>query len=82
MQAQLLQGPTPRTGRFDIDAAIDKSAALKPWLADAGKVPLPMVLKTTLKLTTGALHADPLKLSIAGQALNGSASLRNAKPWQ
>ncbi len=82
LKGQLLPGPAPRTGRFDVDAVIDKVAALAPWLDDAGRLPLPIALKTSVALTTESLQADALTLSLAGQALHGSASLRNGDPWQ
>jgi uncharacterized protein involved in outer membrane biogenesis len=79
---QILKGPAPRAARLAIDARIDKAAALAPWLDNAGQLPLPIALQTTLQLGSAALQADPLTLSLAGQALKGSASVSHAKPWQ
>ena len=82
LKSRLLAGPAPRAARVEFDASIDKAEALAPWLDDAARLPLPLALKSSLALTTGSLQAEPLMLSLAGQALQGSASVRAGKPWQ
>ena len=82
MAAQLLPGPAPRTGSLDIEATLDEVAALAAWVEQPSRVPLPIELKSTLKLSAGLMQADALRLSMAGQVLTGSATLRNGKPWQ
>ena len=82
LTSRLLAGPAPRAARVEFDASIDKTEALAPWLDDAARLPLPLALKSSLALTTGSLQAAPLMLSLAGQTLQGSASVRAGKPWQ
>ncbi len=80
--ALLRHGPPPRRGRIDIDATLSTAAALTPWLDNASALPLPMTLKTSLALGAESLQAEPLQLSLAGQVVNGRATLRNTEPWQ
>ncbi len=82
VKGRQLHGAARRTGRLDIDASVDKAAALAPWLDSAARVPLPVLLKTSLTLTTESVRAEALTLSLAGQILKGSATVRSGKPWQ
>lgn len=79
---QLLHGTTPRAVRLSLDARLDKPAAFAAWIADADRIALPIEIKSTLAAAGGALKADPLTLSVAGQRLAGRATWRSGAPWQ
>lgn len=79
-KGHLLHGSTPRAARLDLDAKVDKRAALAPWFAAAERLPLPIELKSAIAASGSTLRADPLALSAAGQALAGSATWRSGEP--
>lgn len=70
----------PRAVRTTLSASLSKAAALAPWLPTMP--PLPIELKTTLRASTQSIIAEPLHLSVAGQALDGRLSARRGTPWQ
>ena len=81
-KGQLLHGAAPRAARLTLDAKFDRPAALESWMAGAGRVPFPIELKSTLVADSVSVKADPLTLSVAGQALAGRATWRSGEPWQ
>ena len=81
-KGQLLHGSTLRAARLDLDANVDKPAALAPWIAAAGRVPMPIELKSAIAASGGTVRADPLTLSAAGQALAGRATWSSGEPWR
>jgi len=70
-------GTGPRTGAVaaDVSAKVATAAALVPLGAAAAALPLPLELRTTLRWGDDKLRADPLRLVLAGQAIEGRASL-------
>ncbi len=78
----MLPGKASRSARLELDAKVDKAAALAPWTADAAGVPLPIEAKSTLDVSAKVVRADPLQVSIAGQTLAGRATLTQGEPWQ
>ena len=70
-------GTGPRTGAVaaDVSAKVARAAALVPLGAAAAALPLPLELRTTLRWGDDKLRADPLRLVLAGQAIEGRASL-------
>jgi len=59
-----------------LSARVTSATALTPWLpAGMAAPPLPLELRTTLRRTATQLRADPLHLSLAGQALDGRVTL-------
>jgi uncharacterized protein involved in outer membrane biogenesis len=75
-------GAASRGARLELDATIDKAAALTPWMSDAAGVPLPVELKSTLDIAPKSVRANPLQVSLAGQTLAGRATLSEGDPWQ
>lgn len=78
----LLHGISPRSARLELDAKLDKPGALAPWTPDAGRLPLPIEIKSTLIASSATVKAEPLRISIAGQALAGRAAWRSGDPSQ
>ncbi|MEO8123980.1 MAG: AsmA family protein [Burkholderiales bacterium] len=81
-KGNLLHGAAPRAARLNLDAKFDKPAALAPWLVDANRVPMPIELKAEIAASSASVKADPLTLTLAGQALAGRATWRSGDPWQ
>lgn len=73
-------GTGKHAGALDAKLSLQVSAAkaLAPLGAAAAAVPLPLEWKTTLTHTPGQWRADAMQLSLAGQRLSGSASLKAA----
>ena len=70
-------GTGPRTGAVaaDVTAKIVTAAALAPLRSAASAVPLPLELRANLRWGDDRLRADPLHLVLAGQAVDGRATL-------
>lgn len=70
-------GTGPRTGAAaaDVTAKIATAAALAPLGDAATAVPLPLEMRATLRWGDDKLRADPLRLLLAGQAIEGRATL-------
>jgi len=70
-------GTGPRTGAVaaDVSAKVSAAAALVPLGAAVAALPLPLELRTTLRWGDDTLRADPLRLVLAGQAIEGRATL-------
>jgi uncharacterized protein involved in outer membrane biogenesis len=73
--------PDKSAGTAAVSVAIERAAALTPWLVDSARVPLPIELTAGLTLDAQSLRADALALSIAEQKLSGKASVKlGARP--
>jgi len=70
-------GTGPRTGTLgaDVSAKVSTAAALALLGDQAAAVPLPLELRTTLRYGDDKLRADPLHVVLAGQAIDGRATL-------
>ncbi|MBN8510491.1 MAG: AsmA family protein, partial [Burkholderiales bacterium] len=73
LAGQLKAGSAPRTLAAAASATLTKPEALAPWTTAA--VPLPLSLQARVEARAGSLTADELKLSVAGQALTGRATV-------
>lgn len=81
-KGRVVPGTAFRSTRLELEAKIDKAAALAPWMADPSRVPLPIEAKSTLVMTPSSVRADLLRVSIAGQTLAGHATLSEGEPWR
>jgi uncharacterized protein involved in outer membrane biogenesis len=70
-------GTGPRTGTVaaDVTVKVATAAALAPLRDAAAAVPLPLELRATLRWGDDKLRAEPLRLVLAGQAIDGRAML-------
>ena len=64
----------------DFSAEVSAAAALAPLGSGGARVPLPFTVRGRLHRAGSELRADPLHLSIAGQALDGRMTLSTAGP--
>jgi len=73
-------GTGSHAGALDakVSLQVTSAKALAPWGAAAATVPLPLEWKTTLTHAPGQWRADAMQLSLSGQRLTGSASLKAA----
>ena len=71
-------GTGPHAGSLDAEVSlqVDEAKALAPWGEAAALVPLPLAWHTTLVHAPGQWRADAMQLSLGGQRLTGSATLR------
>ena len=63
----------------DVSAELVTAAALAPLDADAARLPMPLSLRTRVQYAARELRADPLHVSIAGQAIDGRMTLNVAR---
>jgi len=82
LSAKGAMGTGERAGsvQADVSAELATAAALAPLGADAARVPMPLTLRTRVQYADRELRADPLQLSIAGQTVDGRATLNTAQP--
>ena len=59
----------------EVSAKITAASALVPLGEAAAALPLPLDLRTTLRWSHAKLRAEPLHLALAGQAIDGLATL-------
>ena len=65
----------------DVSGELTSAAALASLGADAAaRVPMPLALRTRVQYAGRELRADPLHVSIAGQTMDGRATLSTAQP--
>ncbi len=73
LEGRLKAGAPPRTLAAQTSATLTTAGALAPWTT--ATVPLPLTLQARVEARAGTVTADELKLSIAGQALSGRATV-------
>jgi len=81
LSAKGAMGTGERAGsvQADVSAELATAAALVPLAADAARLPMPLALRTRVQYAGRELRVDPLQLSIAGQTIDGRATLNTAQ---
>ena len=73
-------GQRAGTAVADVSAELATAAMLAPLGADAARVPMPLALRARVRYAGRELRADPLHLSVGGQAIDGRMTLNAAQP--
>jgi hypothetical protein len=70
-------GPRAGAATVDLSADVATAAALQALVPGAPALPMPLGLRVGLRRDGGELRADPLHVSLAGQAIDGRLTLHS-----
>jgi AsmA family protein len=68
-------GQSARTLRAELSGRLDNADALAPLLTNRAAVPVPIDAKLSVSRTAHAVRADGVRITVAGQAVEGRATL-------